>query len=284
MFLSMKAFSPELFDCSIKKFIHCGSLSRRDERTLDRLGISSHSFDSKINKNSASPYVKYFTSGIFSKFEAFNQSDACNYSIWLDSDQLCLRELYGLVDSINSDFFVVQSSASSTNWDNFYSSEDSIRYINRYIDDLAFAVDMNDVGISAGFFGVAPGDGARRAYALSQRIFQDLQSVLLLPDQGVIQILMRECFQRISYLDGNIFAPHSKEWPLERLISADHHRLPFFSHCYGQPKYWNGYDDYLWKYFYLQWLDLGGTPFARRYMLKSGLRNIIRKVFTAQAK
>lgn len=217
----------------------------------------------------ASNHLNYFTRGILAKFEVFRLTKYYDRVVWLDSDQICVKEFLGVLDSnIDYDFIISDGGEKSNGYSDFVANP---VILNKWLSAKP-NIRFTDRGICGNFYCAKSNADV---YEKSLRLFRQFQKELYLGEQGILYILMQTEFKKIKLLDNHLFTPHPKEWPLDRLIAAKECDRPYFIHAYSQPKFWNGERYPLWTYFYERWLELGGSEFSER---SNGLNQIKAKV------
>jgi hypothetical protein len=212
-----------------------------------------------VSKN-ASAFTKYFSAGILTKFEPFRLAEFYDRVIWLDTDQINTRELIDIVTNQTCDFGIVDGGPNSIAMDNFIKQPKVLFKEN----ELA-SLNYKAPGVCGNFFIVS--SFQQDAYERARELYFRLQEDLYGADQAIICILMQEKYQKNTYYSNELFTPHPVDWVIPKLISSANNERPYFLHAFGQPKFWNGLEDSIWNYFYIEWIALGGTPFARNVTL-----------------
>lgn len=256
-YLSLEATSPELFNSSDKFFFTTSPLRDDDLRALKKLSVNVEGLNSNaVTSKSRSSQIDYFTRGILAKFEVFRL--ALNYDrvIWMDSDQICLKNLGEMLEATkNYDFLITHGGVGSNGWGNFLQQSP---ILDKFLTDSA-NIDFRKDGICGNFFCVNKANNI--AFERCIDLFLLMQSELYGPDQGVIYIVMQEIYSKVLLLSNELFTPHPNDWPLEKIKNSTNDDLPFLIHSWSQPKFWNGLNYYLWNLYFKEWIALGGSDF-----------------------
>ncbi|MBT8634570.1 hypothetical protein [Polynucleobacter paneuropaeus] len=278
-YLSLKATSPELFNNSDKFFFSTKSLKGDDLQALKKLMVHVEGFDSRAaSLNNGSSQVDYFTSGILAKFEVFRLAQKYDRVIWMDSDQICIKNLGEVLDaSQDFDFLITHGGAGSNGWGNFLKNSPKLE---KFLNDCP-NIDFTKEGICGNFFCINKANNI--AYKRCIDLFALMQSELYGPDQGIIYIIMQEIYSKIWLLSSEYFTPHPSSWPLAKLNNTNIKDRPFLIHSWSQPKFWNGLNYVPWEIYFKEWISLGGSNFKvgkySKYFNKIKIKNRIRQYF-----
>ena len=275
-YLSLMHMSPKLFSHADKYFFSTKSLTECNAKALEKIGVSALEFDVGVGLASgASRYLKYFSEGILAKFETFRLSEHYDYVLWLDCDQVCVRELFDVVVGDGQSFKITDGGEQSTGWSNYVESPSFLK---------AWLVDNQHVsfdkrGICGNFFCVPA--GSHILYCQARELFNKMSSELYGGEQGILYILMQDGLSKSTLLPHDLFTPHPSEWPIDRLLNTNYSARPYFLHAWSQPKFWNGLDDSVWNHFYREWVSSGGEEFFSTASRDVGMRRTI-KYFTSR--
>ena len=119
-YLSLKSFSPQLFESADKFFFSSGRLDSKSLKALNKLGVVVEQLDAQsgLSKN-ASSFIKYFSAGILSKFEPFRLAEFYDRAVWIDVDQINTRDLYPVICNQVVEFGITSGGIGATALDNF---------------------------------------------------------------------------------------------------------------------------------------------------------------------
>ncbi len=258
-FLSLRAMSPQLFQQAEKFFLSSRKLAACDLAVLNSLNVKVGIFDVGIGiSKKASNYIKYFSEGILAKFEVFRLAEKYDRVIWMDCDQICIRELIFVLDeNIGYDFLITAGEADSNGWGNFIKEPKILKQLLLKNSHTSF----EKKGLVGNFYVVQV--KGKVAYDRGRELFALLESDLYGGEQGVLYILIQEFFSKnVQFLNRNFFTPHPVDWPIDRIFSVCPSERPYLIHAFAQPKFWNGYYHPLWDNWYREWLGLGGSEFV----------------------
>jgi hypothetical protein len=233
----IERFSPGLADDTI--VLHNG-LSAGDMQAINKIRKTrfiKYSFPildtSRFNKT----VTEYFTTMVFSKFEAFRLLEEYKSIIVLDYDLIIQGELSELKAFPPSGMLTVDKTAIRSQ---FFCGD-----IQEY--------DLNKesrVGSVWALWDNLP--NYKEIYLWCYKEAERLAPSLYLPETGIISLAL-EVFG-ISP-DQSL---KSEEFDCHPSANCAHRAR--IMHCYGQPKYWNGYYSEQWEGNYKRWLALGGSP------------------------
>jgi hypothetical protein len=276
-YLSLKAFSPELFECADKYFFSTGTVDRRSVSALGKLNVKLERSDNGEGISSdASSFTKYFSVGILAKFEPLRLAATYDKVIWIDSDQINTRDLIHTVNNQLCDFGITSGGNNSFVMDNFITKPEIL-----FKDKQLALHNYKAPGVCGNFFIVSK--FREGAYERARDLYFRLQEDLFGADQAIICILMQEMYIDHTYYPHDLFTPHPTKWPLPKLVLSAASEMPYFLHAFGQPKFWNGLNDPLWNCFYNDWIKLGGLSFFTNPILgniKSNLKKYLHQVRT----
>lgn len=273
LFLSLRSLSPLLYENSDKYFLTTSQISGQSFKALSSIGVTVEIFDASLNTNSSS-YIRYFTEGILSKFEIFRLAQHYDKVVWLDSDQICTRELHGVISGLQHNFAITDGGDLSTGLDNFLKEPiDTLDYCDKN------RIQLENPGLCGNFM-VVNKRNCNDIYRQSIDLFMRFCHELYGGEQGIIFMIREKYFQNSLSLPNSLFSPHPDQWPLEDILSCDQDSKPYFIHAYSQPKFWNGLDYFLWNYFYQMWLGIGGERFilSKPKKFRSYIRQKIHKL------
>lgn len=267
--------SPQLFNMADKYFLSPRPVSVRDSAALGSLGVNVSIFDVGPGISShASSQVKYFSEGILAKFEIFRMAAQYDCVVWFDCDQICLRELSPVLDAnAERDFIITDGGEGSKGWGNFIKKTP---ILNEWLSENPH-ISFEERGLCGNFFCVF-GSG-EQAYKRGRDLFFLMESELYGGEQGILYILQQEIFERKANLSHDLFTPHPREWPLDRLLATPDAMRPYFLHAWAQPKFWNGYYHPVWEHWYRVWVALDGTEFVSREPKRWGRLSRIAALF-----
>lgn len=249
MFLSLINNAKTIYTSSCKIFFHLGKLNAADRIALEGLDVicKDLSFILKgLNIN-----YPYFSNAIVSKFLPFLLAEQGLPTIWLDSDQICIRDVSGILLDESYDLKFVNGGCTVSQ--QFRNSNSGLIASSEYSD-----INMAAEGICGNLYLIKNPPTGSCKFLLSH--FERLVDNLYLGEQGIIDIFLQRQQSSVHRLNNELFTPHPNEWPLSRMEKAD--ELPYFLHSWSRPKFWEMADphpEYL-KY-YQDWIHIGGCPF-----------------------
>ena len=256
MFISILLNSRRLWSRSKKYFLCCEQVSKELIPVFDLLDISIVTFDpSSISEKEAG----HFTKGLLSKFALLELTSVYEVVVWLDSDQVCIREATELLSKID-ELSNYSSGAITINANTRVAGQFKPEYYAMLVDEFGLEV-MNSEGMSGAIYAVKTNKKEITSYVSS--VYNRLHPMLVLYDQGVYDIVLsdRRYIEKRLWLKGDMYTPHPTEISAHDRIRLPSSELPYFLHAYGSKKFWNGTVCAEWEYFYSIYLGIGGTPF-----------------------
>lgn len=256
--MDIRRYAPNLADEVI--ILHNG-IKERDQKLL--CGIHQAKFikyrfpildQSKFSKT----ITDYFTTMVFAKFEAFKLLDSYSPLIMLDYDIVIQGNLSDIMKRPASGFLTVDKTAQRSN---FFCSPVEGYDLNQESKIGSMWVLWDHLRNYAQIH--------EWCYCESER----LAPHLLLPETGIISLAL-EAFDITpdQFLKSEEYDCHPKE---------SHASRAKILHCWGQPKYWNGFHSEQWEQNYRQWIGMGGTPCFERgkaSAIKEYVKGLYRKL------
>ncbi len=188
--------------------------------------------------------TKYFTVMVFAKFEAFHLLSKYRYIIALDYDILVQGDLSEVLRDSTSGFVTTTA---------------TVKLKDFFVKPVA-GFDMNSkarIGSIWVLWDSIPDfdEVYRWCYETSEKIADSLY----LPETGVISLALQTYnISPEQVLPAEEYDCHPSE---------SHAEKAKILHCYGQPKFWNGFYSEQWEENYAEWLRLGGSPCHERALI-----------------
>lgn len=257
----LKKYSPNLVDDII---VYHNGIKPQDQDLLNSiLSVSFVEYQFPLlqqNLNLKDTVTKYFTLMIFSRFEALNLLDDYHCVLYSDYDVVIKGDLSSLIKTSQAEWSVIPSKSKVREM--FY----------QCIEDY----DMERESFSGGLYILR--DSLPNYKLLYEWCFFALKKYsefLYMPDIAIFCLLWQEFNIEVSqHIDANIYCCYPSD-----SVHAAHAKI---LHCWGQPKYWNGFYSEQWEENYSRWIEMGGTPcFERKllYKLKNRLKFMLKLIF-----
>ncbi|APB34217.1 putative glycosyltransferase family 8 protein [Gloeomargarita lithophora Alchichica-D10] len=241
--MDIKKYCPDFVDEIV--IFHNG-INDKDKKLLNRIlptKFYEYNFPIKISKLSDSAQ-NYFTSMVFSKFEALKLLQEYERVIFSDYDILIQGDLSEMFKDCPSGWRVV--------W-----AKNKVRdMLYREIDDY----DMDKESFHGAFHIVWDHlPDHQKMWEWCYFALEEYAEALWLPETGVFNLLWQEFNIDVERsLHPLVYDCHPSQ--------TDHTKDAKIIHAYAQPKFWNGWDFPQWEQNYRKWAGWGGTPYYERTM------------------
>ena len=257
--LDIKKYSPNLAD---EVVIFHNGLTKKDQIALNKIlptRFINYVFPIKDLSKFSQTITHYFTTVIFSKFEAFKLLNEYKCVIVLDYDLLIRDDLSDIKAASRSGITTVNRTAQRIN----------------FFTQPIFGYDMEQESRIGGIWVLWDHlPSFNEIHTWCYKTTEELAEYLYLPEMGIISLALEKFEVRPDqFLDSNLYECHPNDTEY-----ADKAKI---LHCWGQPKYWNGFYSKQWEDNYSVWLSIGGTPFTERtltYKLKKMLRSLLSSI------
>ena len=250
LLLQIKDTNPNLFDEAI---IYYDDITDKDKEILEnimpcRFEKFNYNFPTNVANISA---FKKFSPLMFSRYYMFDLLNEYKTVTWIDTDVL-----------INGDISSIITKANKTGMSANFEDPVNKSYLTTDTVQTSFynpvsGYDMNRYNMSSGLFTVS--NKLKNYEVMTKWCFDktiELSSNLILPDQGVLNLLIQEFNINVTSLGENgayCFYPSYKKDPTNAKVV----------HSWGVRKFWKSwylYNKYpAWRKYYEKWLELGGS-------------------------
>ena len=257
--MDLKRFSPGLADEVI--IFHDG-IPPADQALLSQIlpvKFIHYVFPIKDLSRFSNTITDYFTFLVFSKFETFKLLNDYRCVIMLDYDILIQGDLSVVKNPSVSGMTTIDKTAKRS------------AFFTEYLHDYSMEEESR-IGSIWVLWDHLP--NYNEIYEWCYREAERLADKLYLPETGIISLAMENFkFSPDQFLAQELYDCHPSN--LEYASEAK------ILHCWGQPKYWNGYYSQQWEENYSIWLKMGGTPCFERslkYRSMHFLKTVISKL------
>jgi lipopolysaccharide biosynthesis glycosyltransferase len=201
---------------------------------------------------------EYFSSMVFCKYECFKLLDEYRIVIWSDYDVIFLKNLSELLDSCPSGIKMIPYPSDNIENKTEYSVKGSFYNSIENIDMTKF--DLEKAGVMLSLFVLFDNHKNNHIYyEWCIRKTKEMGRHLYLPEQAIINLLLQEYDLDIFNLDYKKYSVH----PIYDTVTNETRIL----HSYGKYKYWNEFENDIWKKNYKKWIMIGGSKLKNRSLL-----------------
>lgn len=187
------------------------------------------------------PNIRYFSNVIFCKYETLKLLDEYQTVLWTDYDVVIKEDISDLFASCKGATFV--TNGISKLQDMFYEKKIPILE-KRFHGD--YRMDEQAITTPLFIFSREIGDYVKY-YNWCNTITRKYCSFLSLPEQAVFSMMIQKFQIPYDELSNEIYALHPRyDKQTAKIV-----------HAYGQPKFWNGYNDERWNMYNKRWHEQG---------------------------
>lgn len=185
------------------------------------------------------PNIRYFSSVIFCKYETLRMLGEYESVMWTDYDVIIKEDISNLFESCRGATFVTNGTAKLK--DMFY--EKSLSRLQQKFGN-EFELDKDAVTTPLFIFSRDIGD-YNQYYRWCNKVTQKYCRYLSLPEQATFSMMLQKFDVSYDELSNEIYALHPKyDKETAKIV-----------HAYGQPKFWNGYNDERWNMYNKKWRE-----------------------------
>jgi lipopolysaccharide biosynthesis glycosyltransferase len=231
--------------------IYHDGISRRNKRALQKIvNVDFKRFSPLITHSTRIvPSVRQFTPMVFSKYECIKLLREYESVLWLDCDIIIQSNIDEVFDYQYSDMVFVSGTLPVRS--------QFVEKVDNY--------DMETASMSAGIVVFNRNQLSDYHYTYCLQQTEKFNKNLVMPEQGIFELMIQDFDLNCIRLDGEIYACHP---------SSPNRDSAKIVHAYGQPKFWNGRPDGHWQNNTEVWRVLGGAPYrdwvwARRVRRKA---------------
>lgn len=186
--------------------------------------------------------LRYFSPMIFCKYECFRLLEIYDRIIWTDYDVVILKDLYELMDNVNS-FQIVEDNAPLKRM--FLPSAEEAELTDYNLEKRGICTPIFVVTKEIGNY--------MELYQWCINSTLKYAPYIDLPEQCIISMMVQAFKIPYFNLSGRQYALHPSDYDGKASII----------HAYGRPKFWEGLYNEQWMQYYERWIAVGGSEYKQ---------------------
>jgi lipopolysaccharide biosynthesis glycosyltransferase len=200
--------------------------------------------------------LTYFTKMVFAKFECLKLLNDYHMVMLSDYDIVIQKDISDLFEHCPSGAKFMKPSGHT---------------VLKQLSSPIHSYDMRAQGTTANLFVLQDHIGNyNKMYNFCYESLLKYADKLFLPEQAIFDLMMQEFNISPSVIEHKKYSPDR-----DNIVEINNAKI---LHAYGQPKFWNGFDNKQWNSNYAEWIAMGGSKYKKPTLLHRVTKKIRNKL------